>query len=425
LNKKNKENNMIEFAVEEETTSSTGGISLKVIGIGGAGGNAVNSMIEACDLTNVQFIAANTDAQALNNSSASHKIQLGKKITKGLGAGSNPDVGRQAAEEDLNAILDYLANTDILFLTAGLGGGTGSGALPVIARAAKELGVLTIAVVTKPFLFEGKRRQKHAEEALKNLDGAVDTLLVVPNQRLIEISDPNISMLNAFALANDILKQAIKGISDIITKAGHINVDLADVRTIMTNTGIAIMGTGRATGIDRARQAAVRAISSPLIENASINGAKGVLVNITGASSLELQEINQAASMIYEMVSPEANIILGSVIDETMGDEISITVIATGLDRVSATQQMISVMPAATSTSIPTPEPIVPAEVNIQTVMQATPSVEPVIDTPQTAEPPSLTPNESFDMDSFDTPTFMRKKTADQPADTNEEIQEL
>jgi cell division protein FtsZ len=425
MSKKNKENLMIEFAVEEEITPSTGGISLKVIGIGGAGGNAVNSMISACDLTNVQFIAANTDAQALNNSSAQNKIQLGKKITKGLGAGSNPEVGRQAAEEDLNAILDYLVNTDILFLTAGLGGGTGSGALPVIARAAKELGILTIAVVTKPFLFEGKRRQKHAEDALQNLDGAVDTLLVVPNQRLIEISDPNISMLNAFALANDILKQAIKGISDIITKAGHINVDLADVRTIMTNTGIAIMGTGRATGIERARQAAVRAISSPLIENASINGAKGVLVNITGANNLELQEINQAASMIYEMVSPEANIILGSVIDDSMGDEISITVIATGLDRTCASTKTISVMPAAASLPMPTPEPTVQPEVNVQVVMPAASSVDPIVDTPQAVEIQSLTPDESFDMDSFDTPTFMRKKATDQTEAGNEEIQEL
>ncbi|MFA5306316.1 MAG: cell division protein FtsZ [Candidatus Babeliales bacterium] len=432
---------MIEFAVEEETTTGTGGISLKVMGIGGAGGNAVNSMIEASDLSNVQFIAANTDAQALNNSSADHKIQLGKKITKGLGAGSNPDVGRQAAEEDLNSILDYLANTDILFLTAGLGGGTGSGALPVIARAAKELGILTIAVVTKPFLFEGKRRQKHAEEALNNLEGAVDTLLVVPNQRLIEISDPNISMLGAFALANDILRQAIKGISDIITKAGHINVDLADVRTIMTNTGIAIMGTGRATGIDRARQAAVRAISSPLIENASINGARGVLINITGASNLELQEINQAASMIYEMASQEAIIILGSVIDETMGEDISITVIATGLDR-AALAQTISIIPAATA-AVPTvtqpalsePEALpVVQEAVTDASLQATQTsqqndyaeqAQSLSDAAsQTIEPPSLTPDESFDMDSFDTPTFMRKKATESEAG-NDEVQEL
>ncbi len=432
---------MIEFAVEEETTTGTGGISLKVMGIGGAGGNAVNSMIEASDLSSVQFIAANTDAQALNNSAAHHKIQLGKKITKGLGAGSNPEVGRQAAEEDLNSILDYLANTDILFLTAGLGGGTGSGALPVIARAAKELGILTIAVVTKPFLFEGKRRQKHAEEALNNLEGAVDTLLVVPNQRLIEISDPNISMLGAFALANDILRQAIKGISDIITKAGHINVDLADVRTIMTNTGIAIMGTGRAAGIDRARQAAVRAISSPLIENASINGARGVLINITGASNLELQEINQAASMIYEMASSEANIILGSVIDETMGEEISITVIATGLDRATLAQA-ISVIPAAAATApivttpvISDPEPLpVVQEATTEIPLQASQNVQqnsytdqtqPADNTaPQTIESPSLTPDESFDMDSFDTPTFMRKKTTATEAG-NDDVQEL
>ena len=376
-------------------------------------------MIDGADITNVQFVAANTDAQALNLSLATHKIQLGKQITKGLGAGSNPDVGKRSAEEDLNTILDHLANTDILFLTAGLGGGTGSGALPVIAQAAKELGILTIAVVTKPFLFEGKRRQKHAEEALKNLDGAVDTLIVVPNQRLIEISDPNISMLNAFALANDILKQAIKGISDIITKAGHINVDLADVKTIMKDTGIAIMGTGRATGVDRARQAALRAISSPLIENANISGAKGVLINITGNHDLGLQEINEAASMIYEMASSDANIILGSVVDSTMGDEISITVIATGIESVvqasiTSTQPrheapMLKIQPAA-AIEEDTPVISTPTEVNIslEPIQQSEPlQAEPTLTQP---EPPALTPDDNFEMDSFDTPTFLRKK---------------
>ncbi len=238
---------MIDIAIEEEK-SLLSGASLKVLGVGGAGCNAVNWMIESAQLSSVDFIVTNTDAQSLELSPARSKIRLGVKITKGLGAGSNPDFGRRAAEEDLDAIMEHLIGTDILFLTAGLGGGTGTGGLPVIAQAAKELGVLTVAILTKPFLFGGERRHKLAEDAVKNLKESVDTLIVVPNQRLLEISDQRISMLDAFALSNDILKQAVKGISDIILKAGHINVDFADVRTIMKDMGMAIMGTGRNLG---------------------------------------------------------------------------------------------------------------------------------------------------------------------------------
>lgn len=406
---------MFELSMDEQIPT-TSGASLKVIGIGGAGGNAVNSMISGSDLASVQFIVANTDSQALNLSLAQHKIQLGKQITKGLGAGANPEVGRQAAEEDLNSILDFLGNTDILFLTAGLGGGTGSGALPVIAQAAKELGILTIAVVTKPFLFEGKRRQKHAEEALSKLNGAVDTLIVVPNQRLIEISDPKISMLNAFALANDILKQAIKGISDIITKAGHINVDMADVKTIMRDTGMAIMGTGRANGTDRARKAAIHAISSPLLENTNIQGAKGVLINITGNEDLELQEINEAASMIYDMVSPEANIILGSVIEKTMGDEISITVIATGIEKIVSKEIPVAISkPARTTDMSMTQEKTITPQAEVRTheeIVELTPTqATEAIQEPAIASTPAATMSEpSYDLNDLDTPTFLRKK---------------
>jgi cell division protein FtsZ len=433
---------MFELALDE--VSNQAGVKLKVIGIGGAGSNAVNSMIESGQLTDVEFIVANTDAQALSQSPAPYKIQLGKKITKGLGAGSNPDIGRRAAEEDFDTILDTLSNTDILFLTAGLGGGTGSGAISVIAQAAKELGILTVGVVTKPFLFEGKRRQRHAEDALKTLKSAVDTLITVPNQRLIEISDPNISMLNAFALSNDILQQAIKGISDIITRAGHINVDFADVRTIMKDTGMAIMGTGRATGNDRARNAALRAISSPLLENASIAGAKGVLINITGNEDLGLQEINEAASMVYEMVNPDANIILGSVIDTTMGTEIAVTVIATGLEiQPSIISPTITVQPLAQSAPRPAVAVMAPAPIepipSFQQVLQVQPA--PVAQAPVQAalyqEAPaaaagllqplhaeeSVTPHaatpaiqEQFDMDDLDTPTFMRKKASEHQA---------
>lgn len=317
---------------KEESEQQSLGASLKIIGVGGAGGNAVNSMINSSDMAVASFMIANTDAQALTLSPAQTKIQLGSKVTKGLGAGSNPEVGRRAAEEDLDEILQQIKGSDILFLTGGLGGGTGSGAVPVIANAARELGILTVAIVTKPFMFEGKRRARIAEEAIKNLKTAVDTLIVVPNQRLLEIVDDKISMLDAFALSNDILKQAIKGISDIITKSGHINVDFADVRAIMKDMGMALMGTGKASGENRAQEAAKKAISSPLLENISIEGAKGVLINITGNTDLGLYEINEAASLVYDLVSEDANIILGSVIDADMGEEVMVTVIATGFE---------------------------------------------------------------------------------------------
>jgi cell division protein FtsZ len=332
---------MLDIMLEEET-NIVQGANLKVIGIGGAGCNAVNWMMKSSDLDRVDFIVTNTDAQSLDLSAAKKKIHLGVKITKGLGAGSNPDLGRRAAEEDIDAILESLEGTDILFLTAGLGGGTGTGALPVIASAAKELGILTIAIVTKPFLFEGKRRLYFAEEAIKHLKNDVDTLLVVPNQRLLEISDKDISMLDAFAQSNDILKQAVKGISDIITKAGHINVDFADVRSIMKDMGMAIMGTGRASGQDRARNAALKAISSPLLEEVNIQGARGVLINITGNENLGLYEINDAAMLLYEMVREDANIILGSVVDNSVGDEIVITVIATGFGDIAQPEKVLS-----------------------------------------------------------------------------------
>ncbi len=306
--------------------------TLMVLGVGGAGGNAINSMIASQDCSSIQFIAANTDAQALTNSKAAITIQLGSKITKGLGAGSNPDTGRRAAEEDIEEIKKHVSGADILFLAAGLGGGTGSGAVPVIAKAAKEMGILTVAVVTKPFTFEGKRRIKHAEEALQSLKNSVDTMIVVPNERLLEVVDPKISIVDAFGLSNSILKQAVKGISDIIQKTGLVNVDFADVRSIMKEMGIAIMGTGRSSGNDRAKKAAMEAINSPLLENVSIEGAKGILFNITGNRDLGLHEINDAAKIIYELVNDDANIILGSVIDESMGDEIMVTVIATGLN---------------------------------------------------------------------------------------------
>lgn len=313
----------------EESLSSIPTARIKVIGIGGAGGNTVNSMIEHDDY-GIEFIVANTDAQALSLSNAQHVIQLGAKSTKGLGAGANPELGKRAAEEDLDKIMNLLINADIVFLTGGLGGGTGSGGLPVVARALREKGILCIAVVTKPFVFEGKRRGQIANQALELLKKEVDTLIVVPNEKLLENVDTKVSMIDAFSMINAILQQSVKGIADIIAKPGHINVDFADVRAIMKDMGLAVMGTGIATGEDRAQQAALQAISSPLLENMSIAGARGVLLNITGGSNLGLHEISSAASVIYEQADKDANIIIGSVIDTSLSDEIRVTVIATG-----------------------------------------------------------------------------------------------
>lgn len=306
---------------------------LKVMGVGGGGCNAVNSMLLSQDFPPHIFIVANTDAQALESSLADTQIQLGTKITKGLGAGSDPNIGRRAAEEDIEEIKAHIAGVDILFLAAGFGGGTGTGALPVIAKTAKEMGILTVAIVTKPFSFEGKRRSKHAEDALQNLQAIADTMIVVPNEKLLEIADPKISLLDAFDLSNGILRYAVKSIYDIIQKTGLVNVDFADVKTIMKGMGLAIMGTGRASGADRARLAALEAINSPLLENVDLITAKGILLNITGNTDLGLHEINEAAQVVYKMVHEESNIILGSVIDPNVGEQVMVTVIATGLQQ--------------------------------------------------------------------------------------------
>jgi cell division protein FtsZ len=319
---------MIEFEIEKKR-QEVPSVSIKVIGVGGAGGNTVNSMVDI-EGDRIEFIAANTDAQALNLSKAQYMVQLGIKSTKGLGAGANPELGKRAAEEDIEKVMEYLEDADIVFLTGGLGGGTGSGGLPVIAHALKEKGILTIAVVTKPFLFEGKRRAAVAESSLEYLKKEVDTLIVIPNQKLLEVVDRHVSMIDAFAMINDVLNQSVKGIADIIAKPGHINVDFADVRTIMKDMGLAVMGTGRASGDHRAHEAALQAITSPLLENMNIAGACGVLLNITGGTNLGLHEINEAASVIYEQADQHANIIIGSVIDPSLTDEVVITVIATG-----------------------------------------------------------------------------------------------
>lgn len=352
---------MIDFDLLDER-NRLGKASIKVVGVGGAGGNTVNSMIEKGQNSEIEFIIANTDSQSLLLSKATHKVQLGVKSTKGLGTGANPEVGRRAAEEDLDKLLEVIGNADIVFLAAGMGGGTGSGATPVIARALRERNILTIAVVTKPFVFEGRRRARVAYDAVKALRAEVDTLLIVPNQRLLEISDEHVSMIDAFALINDVLDQSVRGISNIIIKPGHINVDFADLCTIMRDMGLAVMGTGKSSGPDRARQAALSAISSPLLENMSIKGAKGVLLNITGGKSLGLHEINEAACVIYNQADEDANIILGSVIDESMTDEIIVTIVATGFDENEVEiSPEVSVQPKA--------QPSQPSQINtLQTV---------------------------------------------------------
>jgi cell division protein FtsZ len=305
---------------------------LKVIGVGGGGSNAVNRMISA-KLQGVEFIAANTDCQALKASRAPVKIQLGSKLTKGLGAGANPEVGRQAALEDTEKLLEALQGCDMVFIAAGLGGGTGTGATPVIASLAGELGALVVAVVTKPFHFEGRRRRLQGELGLAELREAVDTVIAIPNEKLLHTVDRKTSLTDAFLIADDILRQAVQGISDLITVPGEINLDFADVRTIMSGMGMALMGTGTATGDRRAAEAARRAISSPLLEDTSINGAQGVLINITGGPGMTLHEVAEASTIIHDAADPEANIIFGTVIDKNLDDCVKVTVIATGFNR--------------------------------------------------------------------------------------------
>ena len=303
---------------------------IRVIGVGGGGSNAVNRMIRA-ELMGVEFIAVNTDAQALLQSDAPNKIRIGDKITRGLGAGGDPSIGQRAAEEDSEKIADALRDSDMVFITAGMGGGTGSGAAPVIAEIARDMGSLTIGVVTKPFAWEGARRRLNAEKSAELLRDKVDTLITIPNDRLKEVVTEETSIVDAFRVVDDVLRQGVQGISDLITVPGLINLDFADVRAVMRSAGSALMGIGRASGTDRAAEAAREAISSPLLE-VSISGAQGILFNVTGGPSLGLFEVDEAAEIIKEMADPEANIIFGTVIDERMGDDLQITVIATGFD---------------------------------------------------------------------------------------------
>lgn len=307
---------------------------IKVIGVGGGGNNAVNRMITA-GLKGVDFVAINTDAQAMNLSRAGEKVQIGNKLTKGLGAGANPEVGSKAAEESRDELINVLKGADMVFVTAGMGGGTGTGAAPIVAEIAKELGALTVGVVTRPFTFEGRKRAMQAEKGIAELKSKVDTLITIPNDRLLQVVDKHTTIHEAFRIADDVLRQGVQGISDLIAVPGLINLDFADVKTIMRNTGSALMGIGTATGENRAADAARKAISSPLLET-SIEGAQGVLLNITGGQNLTLFEVNEASEIIAEAADPEANIIFGAVIDDSLKEEVRVTVIATGFDQQKA-----------------------------------------------------------------------------------------
>ena len=323
----------------DDLTMIDGTATIKVVGVGGAGTNAVNRMVES-GVKGVDFIAVNTDRQALMLSKASQKIQIGEKITRGLGAGANPEIGTQAAEESKAEITEAIKGADMVFVTAGMGGGTGTGAAPIVADCAKEMGILTIGVVTKPFTFEGKKRLTQADRGIENLKSKVDALVVIPNDKLLQVIDRKTSIVEAFKMADDILRQGVQGISDLISVPGYINLDFADIKTIMTNTGMAHMGIGRASGENRAEDAAKQAIQSPLLET-SIEGARGVIINITGSKNVGLHEVNTAAELVQRSVDPEANIIYGQAIDETLDEDIVITVIATGFEKMDDTTASI------------------------------------------------------------------------------------
>ena len=367
------------------------GATIRVIGIGGGGGNAVNSMILA-DLAGVEFIAANTDLQALEVSLAPHKLQIGAKLTKGLGAGANPEIGRQAAEEDQNIIAEAIGDADMVFITAGLGGGTGTGAAPVIARLAREMGVLSVAVVTKPFIFEGQRRSSVADEGLKGLKEQVDTLITIPNQRLLSVVDKKTPLTEAFGVADDILRQAVQGISDLIVIPGLINLDFADVKTTMTSMGRAVMGTGVAKGENRAVEAAQKAISSPLLEEGSIEGARGVLINITGGDDMSLYEVTEASTLIQKAAHEDSQIIFGSVVKEQMKDSIMVTVIATGFERAMEVPQEGSVMNH--------PLTVYNKNIDSPTFMRKK----------AVGADHFMSPGQSLDPEDLDIPTFLRKQ---------------
>lgn len=373
------------------------GAKIKVVGVGGGGGNAVAHMrTQAMD--GVQFICINTDAQALSDITLSEALHIGRETTNGLGAGANPDVGRAAAQESRAAIAEQLTGADMVFITAGMGGGTGTGAAPVVAEVARELGALTVAVVTKPFKFEGKSRMRIADQGIAELKEAVDSLIIIPNEKLMSALGSKVTLIKAFAEANNVLKGAVEGISDLITRPGMINVDFADVRTVMTEMGMSMMGTGRALGDERARLATEQAVQSPLLEGVDLKGAKGVLVNVAAGKDLSLGEFSEVGDLVAEYAAEDATIVVGTVVDETLGEEIKVTVVATGL---SSTQQAVKPEPVLV---VENPEPKATLDLNtfeLPEILKRT-SIEALLDKPEPEDPYA-------DLDYFDVPSYLRR----------------
>lgn len=388
------------------------GARIKVIGVGGGGGNAVNRMVGA-GLGDVEFIVANTDQQALQQNRASVKVQLGAQLTKGLGAGADPNIGRAAALEDTDKILEVLSGADMVFVTTGLGGGTGTGAAPVIASLANQMGALTVAVVTRPFRFEGRKRSVQAERGMDELAEAVDTMITIPNERLLSTVERTTTMAAAFETADDVLRQAIQGISDLILVPGLINLDFADVKTIMSRMGMAIMGTGTASGEDRARLAATAAISSPLLEDASVNGARGVIINVTGGQDLTLAEVSEASDIIHGAAHEEANIIFGAVIDPSMEGRVKITVIATGFDRARAEQAPAAQAEKATPVDLSAyavQQPVLQERLVVNGGSRFVVARRPSIDLASLNRPVSPAESGGDDGSPLDVPAFLRRQ---------------
>ena len=392
------------------------GAVIKVIGVGGGGGNALEHMIRE-RVQNVEFICANTDAQALKNSQASHVMQLGEELTKGLGAGADPAVGRQAAEENRDRIRDLISGADMVFITAGMGGGTGTGAAPIFAQIAKEMGILTVAVVTKPFIFEGKKRMQLAEEGLEALAKHVDSLIVIPNNKLLAVLGKNITLLNAFKAANNVLLGAVQGIADLITCPGLINVDFADVRTVMSEMGMAMMGTGVSAGEERAREAAESAISSPLLEDVNLVGACGVLVNVTAGMDMSIGEFEEVGEVIRSFTSENATVVVGTVIDAEMTDELRVTVVVTGLgeaDDVVSEATPASAIEASPSSDVSSEPVAADSAPSFTPVLQEQPiQEESNVSEQQEPEAVAAAIEESVDYSYLDIPAFLRKKEND------------
>ncbi|KAA0873937.1 cell division protein FtsZ [Nitrincola tapanii] len=378
---------------------------IKVIGVGGGGGNAVQHMVDY-DLSGVEFICANTDAQALDRMAARTALHIGGGMTKGLGAGANPEIGRQAALEDRERIAESLRGADMVFITAGMGGGTGTGAAPIVAEIAKEMGILTVAVVTRPFRFEGRKRMTVADQGIRELRDSVDSLIIIPNEKLMQVLGKNCSLINAFNAANDVLKGAVQGIADLITRPGMINVDFADVKTVMSEMGMAMMGTGIARGDNRAQEAAEAAISSPLLEDIDLKGARGILVNIAAGEDLSLGEFNEVGLIVEECAAEDATIVVGTVIDPQLGDELKVTVVATGLDRVKEPEVRVV---ASNPKARPAETEVALEQIELPNILRRQ-KQEALVDKPEVRERETSLRKSDRDYGDLDIPTFLRRQ---------------